>query len=596
MLATSLSLGLPASAAPTWSTEVRDAVTATNKVCGVYGDPHLEQSDGGFANHMGAGEYSLISLPSLGAEVHYYGCGVQDPTNSKWPMGTYVGALAIKIGDKVIEIVGNDLSIVGGDSYSIDYDNDKVLGPIEVSASSTTITIEREVMAIEELYKAAYLDQTKEAAGELLYRWTVTTPKGFQLHSHAAPVRDAEGGWVLDAHINYPNDKADNVNGLCVDSCAVDPTKGADNCASASSCFHVNSSATYGIAPIFSEATLSKMATTCPHTQLDVQCAPQAMPGPAACKKFGIAIHDASVACVHLHAMSDSSYFDACLFDYCMLHGDATSNKPAEEWYKEHNPPDDVTCKVVADPHFTSFDAYKFGFSGDGAYEILKKEPRGKKDPCEIEIQSLECAAPCPGSRCGQSYVSAVGVKAPGGTGDVELIFSGDSCTIDGAACDSTKNKNIGKDGVKLVAYTPIAGALGYPDMGEFGPGVHGWYVVAGGFAVNVTMTKPHEAGQPGPYMMNVITASPPMCTSSATGLCKTEADTTDKLLQSYAADYLERSTNARHAANNKAAKAKKAAKGQQQLDAADIPELETYPALDAADTLAGLKSLSCPA
>ena len=63
------------------------------------------------------------------------------------------------------------------------------------------------------------------------------------------------------------------------------------------------------------------------------------------------------------------------------------------------------------------------------------------------------------------------------------------------------KDKNIGKDGVKLVAYTPIAGALGYPDMGEFGPGVHGWYVVAGGFgrhmsailsaAYNVSVTKP---------------------------------------------------------------------------------------------------------
>ena len=156
--------------------------------------------------------------------------------------------------------------------------------------------------------------------------------------------------------------------------------------------------------------------------------------------------------------------------------------------------------------------------------------------------------------------------------------------------------EQVGKDGVKLVPYSPIAGALGYPNMGEFGPGVHGWYVAAGGFHVNVTMTLPTEPGQPGPFMMNVIVAAPPMCTSSATGLCKTDADTTDALLQSYAAEYYERSTSGRHAANTNA---KRAAKGEQQLAPADNinePELKTYPALDEANTLAGLKLLSCPA
>ena len=56
-------------------------------------------------------------------------------------------------------------------------------------------------------------------------------------------------------------------------------------------------------------------------------------------------------------------------------------------------------------------------------------------------------------------------------------------------------------------------------------------------------------------------------------------------------------------AANNKATiigkAVRKAAKGQQQLDAAgtaDIPVLATYPTLDAAVTLHGLKALSCPA
>jgi len=565
-------------------------VTAGNKVCGVYGDPHLELPDGTLANHQGSGEYSLLSLPSLGAEVHYYGCGVTEKEGSGVKPGTFVGALAVKIGDKVIEIVGNELSVVGGDRYSFDYENDKVFGPIEVSASSTTITIEREAMPIEDLYKAKYADQQKIAAGELLYRWTITTPKGFELHSHAVPVKGAEGGWVLDIMLAYPEDKADNVNGLCVDTCEA---RGGDDCGSASSCFHVNSSATYGIAPIFSEATLAKMATTCPHTQLDVACAPQNLAAGATCIKLGVPIKDANLACVHLSAMSDTSHFDACVLDYCEVQGDASAEKVNEDWYKEHNPPDDVKCKVVADPHFTSFDAYKFSFAGAGAYELLKKEKNGKSDPCEIEIQTLECAVPCPGYGCGQSYVYAVGIKAPGGNTDHELIFSADSCTIDGAACDTQKDKNIGKDGVKLVAYTPIDG-VSYPNLGKFGRnGEHGWYVVAGGFGVNVTMTLPTEPSQAGPIMMNVITASPPMCTSTATGLCKTEADTKDKLLQSYAADYLERSTNARH-------DAKKAAKGQQQLDATgtadDIPALATYPTLDTAVTLHGLKAFSCPA
>ena len=186
-LALSFSLGAPASTGA-WLPESYDAVTSNNKVCGIYGDPHIEQPDGGAASHMGSGEYSLISLPSLGAEVHYYGCGVQDPASTAHPMGSYLGALAIKIGDKTIEIVGNDLSVVNGDHYKVDYNNDKVMGPFEVSAASTTITIEREVIAIEDLYKAMYKDQKKEAAGEMLYRWTVTTPSGFQLHSHVCAV------------------------------------------------------------------------------------------------------------------------------------------------------------------------------------------------------------------------------------------------------------------------------------------------------------------------------------------------------------------------------------------------------------------------
>ena len=68
-------------------------------------------------------------------------------------------------------------------------------------------------------------------------------------------------------------------------------------------------------------------------------------------------------------------------------------------------------CKVVADPRFTTFDEYKFAFNGEGVYELLYKGSSGPNDPCETQVQSLECPAPCPGSLCGQSYMAAIGIR-----------------------------------------------------------------------------------------------------------------------------------------------------------------------------------------
>ena len=85
---------------------------------------------------MGQGEYQLISVPALSADVHYFGCGLRPDiaATSQFPKGTYMGALAVKIGSKQIEIVANDLSVVGGESYQVDWHNDKPLGPCAAAA------------------------------------------------------------------------------------------------------------------------------------------------------------------------------------------------------------------------------------------------------------------------------------------------------------------------------------------------------------------------------------------------------------------------------------------------------------------------------
>ena len=47
-----------------------------------------------------------------------------------------------------------------------------------------------------------------------------------------------------------------------------------------------------------------------------------------------------------------------------------------------------------------------------GLYSILSKNASSAVDPCEVEIQSLDCVAPCPGPLCGQSFMGALGILA----------------------------------------------------------------------------------------------------------------------------------------------------------------------------------------
>lgn len=557
------------------TTEVLDSVTMSNVVCGGYGDPHIARPDGKLVNHMGQGEYQLLSLPALSTDIHYFGCGIalNERGSSNFPQGTYMGALAIKIGDTQIEIVGNDLSVVGGASYSIDWHEDKAMGPFEVAAGATTVTIAREAITTLDLHKAQWRDAVKEGLGHFLYRWTVSTPEGLQVHSHAVPVTVAQGEWVLDVHVNYPHSAASKGKGLCIDDCEEFSSSTGD--CGASSCMPINSSATYGVSPIFTSETSAAMLVSCPYTSPDKQCAAEAPLGPDACAANNISLQAALLACVHLSGLSDACYHDACVFDLCM--GGAA--EPSEEWYEEHNPPEDVSCKVVADPHFTPFSDYKFAFNGEGAYSVLSKGASGDADPCSVDIQTFEC----PGAGV-QSYMMAVAITATGGEKTHEIVLQGDGCTLDGAACGDAEGKNVGTDGVTLVPYTP--GAKGQPAMGDFGPGVKGWYVYAGGFKVNVTKT----VGPDGEAMMNLIAAAPPMCTSGATGLCTTTVSNADAKLQAFAAEYLTSKAK-------KDAPAKKRRRGQQELLAPDsVPELDSYPHLVPAKTISGLNGLSCPA
>jgi len=71
----------------------------------------------------GQGEYQLFSAPEMAADVHYFGCGVTKGDST----GTYMGAIAVNIGSVSIEIVANDLSVVGGATYDVDYNNDKAV-------------------------------------------------------------------------------------------------------------------------------------------------------------------------------------------------------------------------------------------------------------------------------------------------------------------------------------------------------------------------------------------------------------------------------------------------------------------------------------
>ena len=170
-----------------------------------------------------------------------------------------------------------------------------------------------------------------------------------------------------------------------------------------------------------------------------------------------------------------------------------------------------------------------------GIYNILYQE-EGDASSCEVEIQSLECHTACPGEQCGRSYMQAVGIKAQGRAVTHDIILHGANCTLDGTICGTTNGQNVGTDGVKIIPYTPVEGLNPY--MGEYGPGLYGWYIYAGGYAINVTMTKPTEDT----FAMNLIAHTPPMCTAGASGLCMESNTTKDETIKMFAADYARRS------------------------------------------------------
>ena len=123
-------------------------------------------------------------------QVHYFGCGVVQAASAKENnQGTYVGAVAIKIGDVSIEIVGNNLTTIQGTSqlsYAPDYYNDMAMGPFELAGSTATVIVERESVPTNGLWKTYHQDRQLLASGALLYRWTITTSDGVLIHSHGS--------------------------------------------------------------------------------------------------------------------------------------------------------------------------------------------------------------------------------------------------------------------------------------------------------------------------------------------------------------------------------------------------------------------------
>jgi len=141
---------------------------------------------------------------------------------------------------------------------------------------------------------------------------------------------------------------------------------------------------------------------------------------------------------------------------------------------------------------------------------------------------------------------------------------------------------NVGKDGVTLIPYIPDENSEA---MGDFGPGYKGWFVYSMGFAINVTVTKPekgHAMYGSAPYLMNVITNAPPMCTATATGLCTTAGDTADALLQSFGEAYHIKWTN-------------EAAGKTLDLKKMGVAKVAPAPSLPLGQAMKGLESLACP-
>jgi len=568
----------------TWNPEVGESEPSDHVVCGMYGDPHIELLDGTAVSHSGTGEYQLLDLPDNNFAVHYYGCPVNLDYNAK-NYGTYTGALAIQIGSAKIEILGNKLT-ANGIAYTTNYDDDGPQGPYELNATVAMVTVEREAITTADLTGGEGDNKAsakKEAKGIQLYRWSVYSNTGLLVHSHASKVSAALGKWSMDVHISFPNSTAHT--GLCVEKCKYGGAA-ASKCPEEAACHQVTEAAKYGISPLFSNETLVAMGTICP-ARVDAResvtdCAPPPEPTPEkACEDTGLSLQTAKIKCAHL--IDAEQFYNDCIYDFCMgADPDGTT-----EWVEEHNPPPDTSCKVVSDPRFKSFKEYKYSFAGEGIYNILYQE-EGDASSCEVEIQSLECHTPCPGEQCGRSYMQAVGIKAQGRAVTHDIILHGANCTLDGTICGTTNGQNVGTDGVKIIPYTPIEGLNPY--MGEYGPGLYGWYIYSGGYAINVTMTKPTEDT----FAMNLISHTPPMCTAGASGLCMESNTTKDETIKVYAADYARRSALAVLKSTAKSSRIQKALSVLAPEEM--FPRLPSYPAgaFSPVTSMSGLEDLTC--
>ena len=109
---------------------------------------------------------------------------------------------------------------------------------------------------------------------------------------------------------------------------------------------------------------------------------------------------------------------------------------------------------MVADPHFSTFEGYRFEFQGEGAYKIFQG--------CGVTVQSFECSVTSQ-----ISYVYAVGVQ----TGEQTLLVEGDKATLNGTPLSTTAVTEISASqgtNFRVKPYTPSS------DMTTFGSLGHG--------------------------------------------------------------------------------------------------------------------------
>ena len=143
LLAAAGFLAVAAAASPKiWPTETDDVPSKPYFTCGAWGEPHIMRKDGTSYQHAGLGEYTFLSLKESDIEINYYGCSIRaNGTTADGYHGSFIGAIAIRIGIIVVEIVGNDVRITSDDglgamNYDVEWGKDHQTGPITVRAAT----------------------------------------------------------------------------------------------------------------------------------------------------------------------------------------------------------------------------------------------------------------------------------------------------------------------------------------------------------------------------------------------------------------------------------------------------------------------------